>query len=296
MSVPYSVSLAAPVRNTLGEGCLWDSRTQTLFWVDVEGCSIHRLEPKTGTLERWVLPERVGSVALRAGTGLVAALESGFALIDLYPFAIHRLATPEADRPGNRFNDGRADHQGRFWSGTMDASMRTPSGALYRLNPDLSWARMEEGVHISNSICWSPDSRTMYFADSIARTIWAYDFHADTGAITGKRVFATTEKGVVPDGSTVDAQGYLWNAQWGGGRVRRYAPDGRAVMDVTVSAPQSSCCCFGGDDLATLYVTSAQVGMSPAALERAPQAGAVFAVAFDPALGIRGIPEGRFGI
>jgi L-arabinonolactonase len=134
----------------------------------------------------------------------------------------------------------------------------------------------------------------MYFADSRERTIWAYDFDVVSGTPRNKRVFATTEDGVGPDGSTVDAAGYLWNAQWGASRVRRYSPDGEVDFDVKIPATQTSCCCFGGPGLETLFVTSARVTLSPERLAKEPKAGGVFAVTFDPSLGIRGVPEPRF--
>jgi sugar lactone lactonase YvrE len=153
---------------------------------------------------------------------------------------------------------------------------------------------MESGICISNSTAWSPDGRVMYFADSAQRTIWAYDFDVKAGMPRNKRVFATVEENVGPDGSTVDAAGYLWNAQWGASRVRRFAPDGRVDLDVPIPATQPSCCCFGGPGLATLYVTSARIALSQERLEKEPNAGGLFAVTFDPALGIRGVPEPRF--
>jgi sugar lactone lactonase YvrE len=293
MTVQATVSLAVDSKNVLGEGCVWDEKEGRLYWVDIEGKLIQRWKPG-GTAQRWELPERVGTVALRKSGGLVAALASGFAFVNLEPLKIERIAEPEPHLPGNRFNDGRADPGGRLWAGTMDDKHTAFSGSLYRLDPDLSWRRMESGICISNSTTWSPDGRVMYFADSRRGAIWAYDFDVGTGTPSNKRVFATLEEGVAPDGATVDAAGYLWSAQWGGSRVRRYAPDGRVDFDVKVPATETSCCCFGGPGLTTLYVTSARIALPAETLEKEPNAGGVFAVTFDSALGIRGVPEPRF--
>lgn len=290
---PYTVTLAVDAQNTLGEGCLWDEQAGALYWADIEGRFIQRWRPG-GRVEKWELPERVGSFSLRRGGGLVVALASGFAFVTLDPLTIERIAAPEAHLPGNRFNDGRTDAQGRFWAGTMDLRKKAPSGSLYRLDPDRSWRRMQEGICIPNSTAWSPDARVMYFADSIARTIWAYDFDEASGSIRNRRVFATTEAPIGPDGSTVDAHGFLWNAQWGASRVRCYSHDGLVRMDVPLPVSQPTCCCFGGPDLRTLYVTSAREDLSPAQLAREPHAGGVFAVEFDTSLDIRGRVENRF--
>jgi L-arabinonolactonase len=293
MTVQPAVRLVVDAKNALGEGCLWDDQAGALYWVDIEGKLIQRWRPG-GTPEQWELPERIGTIGLRRSGGLVAAMASGFAFVTLDPFQIERIAEPEAHLPGNRFNDGRVDSGGRFWAGTMDDAHKAASGSLYRLDPDRSWRKIESGICISNSTAWSPDGRVMYFADSLQGAIWAYDFDVESGTPRNKRVFATVEAGVGADGSTVDAAGYLWNAQWGASRVRRYAPDGKVDFDVAIPATQTSCCCFGGPSLATLYVTSARVTISPERLANEPNAGGVFAVTFDPALGIRGVPEPRF--
>src|SRR5579884_2761599 len=152
--------------NRLGEGPVWDDRDQALWWVDIEGCLLQRWRASDGAMDRWTLPERIGSFALREPRGLVVALASGFALFDPEGGAVERLAAPEAHRPGNRFNDGKCDRAGRFWAGTMDDGMRERSGALYRLGADRACLRMAAGIGISNGLAWSPDDRTMYFADS----------------------------------------------------------------------------------------------------------------------------------
>lgn len=286
------VRIAAKAENILGEVPVWDVATQTLWWIDIEGKLLQRLDWATGDVSRWTLPERMGSFALREKGGLVCAFESGFAFFTPDTGAIDWIARPEADQPRNRFNDGKTDRQGRFWAGTMDDRLTDRTGALYRLDPDLSVHRMETGIGISNALCWSPDDARFYFADTLVREIWAYDHDAATGSIANRTVFATTfDQPGNPDGSTIDAEGCMWNAQWDGWRLVRYAPDGRVdrIVDLPVQRPTSVM--FGGPDLTTLFVTTAIWDLEGDALAAQPMAGSLLAVD----VGVRGLPETRFG-
>ena len=285
------IDLAVACRNTLGEGPVWDATEDALYWVDIQEGLLQRFEPASGRLDRWVLPERVGALALRRDDGLVLALASGFATFEPETGALERLAAPEAHLPGNRFNDGKCDARGRFWAGTMHEEARHLTGALYRLDPGGACHAIETGIGISNSLAWSPDDSTFYFADTLRGTIFAYDFDVDAGTLSNRRTFA--EAGAAPgapDGSTVDAEGFLWNARWGGSCVVRYAPDGRIdrIVDLPVSNPTS--CMFGGPGLRTLYVTSSVIGLTRAELADQPWAGGVLALD----VGARGLPATRF--
>jgi sugar lactone lactonase YvrE len=278
-------------RAILGEGPSWCPVERALYWVDIHAPALHRFEPRSGATRRWSLPEDIGSFALRQGGGAVVALRTCLGFLDLDDGRLTRVCEPEADRPHHRFNDGKCDRRGRFWSGTMPTTMREPTGALYRLDPDLTWHRMLDGFTVPNSIAWSPDSRTMYFADTPTRHIFAFDFDLDRGTLANRRVFATVPEGAgYPDGSTVDAEGCLWNAHWDGWRLTRYAPDGRIdrVLELPVQRPTS--CAFGGDGLDVLYITSASHRLTPDDLRRGPQAGGLFAVD----VGVTGLPEPRF--
>ena len=278
-------------RNILGEVPVWDAAEQALYWVDIEGCRLQRLVPATGALQDWLLPERVCAVALRERNGLLLALASGFAFFDLETSALTRLAAPESGLPHNRMNEGKCDSRGRFWAGTMDDRLNARSGALYRLDPDLGCHRMESGIGISNSIAWSPDDRVFYFADTMQRTIFAYDFDADSGTISNRRILTDcAEQPGAPDGSAVDAEGFLWNAQWDGWRLVRYAPNGRIDRIVRLPVQKPTSCAFGGADLTTLYVTSAIWDLSPEALAGQPFAGGLLALD----VGVRGLPSTRF--
>ncbi|MBK1697375.1 SMP-30/gluconolactonase/LRE family protein [Rhodovibrio salinarum] len=285
------VRSVADVHNTLGEGPVWDVREQALYWVDIKAQLLQRLIPQTGAVQRWQLPEQIGCAALRETGGAILALQSGFALFDFTDATLNWIAHPEPDRPDNRMNDGKCDRQGRFWAGTMDDAERQSSGALYRIDPDLSVHSMETGIGIPNALAWSPDSCTMYFADTAARTIYAYDHAPATGAIVNRRVFTSPpDQAGNPDGATVDAEGCLWCAQWDGWRVLRYTPDGTVerALDLPVQRPTS--CAFGGPDLKTLFITTASVGLAPDALAEQPLAGNLLAVDLD----VAGLPERRF--
>jgi sugar lactone lactonase YvrE len=237
------------------------------------------------------MPERIGCIALREGGGMIGAFMSGFKWIDPDMNAITPIVDPEPDRPGNRFNDGKCDRRGRLFAGTMDNAEVDCTGTLYRLDPDLSVHVMVTDVHLSNGLGWSPDDRTLYYTDSLRRTIWAYDYDLDTGAIANRRVFARVPDAAgVPDGLCVDAQGGVWSAHWGGWRLTRYAPDGRIDRVVEMPVPQPSCPAFGGPDLDVLYVSSAAIGMTPADFAKAPDGGGLFTLD----VGVRGLPVHRF--
>jgi L-arabinonolactonase len=277
--------------NRLGESPVWSVAEQRLYWVDSRGPAVFRLDPVTGTVDRRALPEIVGSICLRRGGGLVAALQSGLHFFDFDADVLTLIADPEADQPENRFNDGRCDRRGRFWSGTMNDTRREPTGSLYRLDADKLVTFIRDDIIVPNSICWSPDDSIMYFADTYRDQLMCYRFDVDAGEIHDLVMIADT-KNVTgrPDGSTVDAEGFLWNAMFGGGRLVRYAPDGRIDREVALPITQPTSCAFGGADLRTLYVTSATQRMTEAELAAQPFAGGVFALD----VGVAGLPEPEF--
>ncbi len=278
--------------NALGEGVLWCDRTQSVYWTDIHRATLWRLHPEDGKVDRWTLPERLASFALCESTNhLLVAMATRLAFFDLRDGSLDALHEIE---PGlsTRANDGACDRQGRFVFGTLhepESGPKQPVGGFYRLNADLSLEKLDlPGVAISNSIAFSPAGDLMYFCDSPRRKIQCcaygdslgpvYDF-ADLTAMSGE-----------PDGSTVDAEGALWNAQWGMGRVVRYLPDGSEDRIVAVPTAQPTRPALGGADLKMLYITSARDGLSPAELAQDSHAGALFAY---PS-GVRGLPEPRF--
>ena len=281
-----------PVGNTLGEGVVWDGENGVLWWTDIQERSLYRYDPTTRKLDRIATPERLCSFGLvRDSELLLAAFETGLALYNPATGKTVWLARPHADTPGIRFNDGRVDRQGRFWTGTMvEGNAPEAAAHLYHLDRRGQLHRKAGGIRISNGICWSPDSTRFYFSDSPLRTIYLYDFDAASGEIANRRVFAVTPEGAYPDGANVDCEGFLWSAHWGAGRVVRYALDGTIDRVIEVPASQPTCVAFGGPDLNLLYVTSARDGLKEDALLRHPSAGHLFVYRVD----VRGQPDPRF--
>lgn len=277
------------LRAELGEGTLWDPGAQVLWWVDIWGKAIHRTDPVRGTNQRFDTPEYVGAVGVRESGGLVVSSASGFQFFDPATGAWTPIVDPEAGRPDTRFNDGKPDRQGRFWSGTVfeDPPRRTEYvGALYRLDPDLTCHRMVEGIGSSNGLAFSPDSRTMYFADSQGGFVWAWDFDPATGDIDRRRVFIDfRETGGCADGATVDAEGCYWTTLPESGKLSRYDPDGTLMRTIMMPTSIPTCCEFGGRDLDILFVTSARLRKLTD-----PLAGALFAVD----VGVKGLTLPHF--
>jgi len=277
----------------LGECTVWDERERLLWWVDIRAPALKSYNPANGVVHALALREVIGSFGLTRVGGMVAGMKSGLYLLDPHSGALDLLAAPEQNLPQNRFNDGRCDRAGRFWAGTMADGPRAPAGSLYRLDPDGSCARMQSHIHIPNSIAWSPDDRIMYFADTHVSLLWAYDYDLAHGTLRNERVFADcTNRPGRPDGSCVDAEGCLWNAEYGGGRVVRYRADGRIDQVIELPVSNVTCCCFGGEKLDTLYISTARQKMNAEELAREPLAGALFACR----PGAQGIVEARFGV
>ncbi len=281
-----------PAGDTVGECVLWDQRSQALWWSDIQRSRLYRYDWQQRHCQLLPAPERVGSFGLVAGSNLlITAFASGIAFYDPVSRAVDWLARPITDQPNVRFNDGRVDRQGRFWSGTMmDHHPRLPVGSLYSYDARQGLRTHVSGVLISNGLCMSPDGKLLYFADSPTRTTNVYDVQEPDGRLGAPRVFAQTEAPAVPDGAAIDAEGCLWSAQWGGAHVRRYTPEGRVDLRLTVPARQLTCVCFGGPALDLLFVTSAREHLDEAALREQPHAGDVF-VYQTP---FKGLPEEEY--
>jgi L-arabinonolactonase len=281
-----------PAGDSVGEGVLWDQRSQSLWWTDIPRSRLYHYDWQKRHCQLLPAPERVGSFGLVAESNLlITAFASGIAFYDPVSRAVEWLARPTADQPRVRFNDGRVDRRGRFWCGTMmDGQPRLPVGNLYSYDARQGLRSHLSGVLISNSLCMSPDGSLLYFADSPTRTISVHDVQEPDGRLGIARVFARTEAPAVPDGAAIDAEGCLWSAQWGSARVVRYAPDGRVDLSVTVPASQPTCVAFGGPALDLMFVTSAREHLDDAALRDQPHAGDVF-VYQTP---FRGLPEEEY--
>ncbi|MEL6859149.1 MAG: SMP-30/gluconolactonase/LRE family protein [Pseudomonadota bacterium] len=282
----------APTGCVLGEGPLWSPSEGFLWWVDIKRAKLHRFNPKTGNTRRYDLPLRASALALADG-GLIMVGDQEIGRYDTATESYEKIASLN-EPTGFRSNDGGVAPDGSFWFGTMDDAETLAEGQYYRLAPDLTLERIGlPEVLVTNTMQFSPDGQIFYTCDSAEQTILAFDYGAGTGALSNRRVFASTyDAGCYPDGSAIDCEGYLWNAQWAGSRVVRYAPDGsiNRIVKLPVSRPTS--CAFGGADLKTLYITTARVGLSDAAIDRQPMAGSLFAVDVETP----GLPVGEFGI
>jgi sugar lactone lactonase YvrE len=271
----------------LGESCVWSEAEAALYWVDVRGRMMRRYRQATGDVASFPVHEMPASLALRASGGVLLAMESGIAAFDPDSGRLEPVATPSEPIPHQRFNDGRCDRQGRFWVGTLNDRDRDATGTLFRLGPKLRLDPVLHPVTIPNSLAWSPDGTTMYFSDTTSREIWAYDFDAPTGTPSRRRVFARVPAPGTPDGSTVDAEGGLWNAEYDGWRVCRYLPDGKLDRVIALPVQRPTCCAFGGPGLRTLFVTTAAQKLSEQERAAQPLAGRLLALD----VGIAGLPE-----
>ena len=288
------VEVAAAGNAVLGESPIWSPDEAALYWVDINNPAVHRLDPATGERKRWFVETETGSIGLAGPGRLVAGLRTGLHYLDLETGRIEKICDPEGEGRfnQNRMNDGKVDRAGRFWVGTMNDPGHRPQGTLWRIDAGGNAEPAMREIRIPNALCWSPDSSVMYFTDSYSHEIWAFDFDLDAGAFENKRVFASIpEDEGVPDGATVDEDGFVWCAHMFGGKVSRFAPDGSVERTIQLPVPQVTSCAFGGPELDTLYITTASLRMDRAALAEQPLAGALFAA--DP--GVRGLPEPVFG-
>jgi sugar lactone lactonase YvrE len=276
----------------LGESPVWSAEEQALYWVDIIGATLNRLDPATGATQTWSMPESIGSCGLRAGGGAVVALRNGFHLFDFGTERLTFLSDPEADEPRTRFNDGKVSPDGRFWAGTMDDNPdRQPIGALYRLDPDHSVHKMIDGLIVSNGLAWSADGRTMFHSDSRGQVINAYDYDLAAGAIANKRVIARpTEEIGRPDGGAADMAGFYWSAGISAGVLNRWAPDGRLDRQIPLPCAAPTMPCFGGPDMKTIFITSLRQNVSAEKLAAKPLSGGIFALEAD----VPGVPVAKF--
>ena len=299
-----TIECVVECENHLGEGPVWDVEEGRLYWVDGTGRrvgkpALWRLDPRTGKVESRRLDRDVGALALRRGGGMVLALDDGFYFYDFDRAGLELIAKVDAGQPRTRLNDGKCDRRGRFFAGGMDDKEELAICGLWRLDADLTVTRVDGGIICSNGPCWSPDDRTFYFADTFQQEFWAYDYDIAAGTLANKRVFATTRDDPgVADGSTVDAEGCLWNAQLIAGELVRYAPDGSVERRIGMPVRNITSVMFGGERLDEIYVTSMARVKHPAvhdhfAREVKPQFGAGHLYRIR-GLGIKGVPEPRF--
>jgi len=283
------LTCVADVHAVLGEGPVWVAREAALYWLDIKGLKLFRLDDH-GQISEWPTPFRVGSIAPRKQGGFVGGTEGGIAEIDPHAKLFKIFIDPEANLPDNRFNDGKLDRQGRFWAGTMDDTERSDSGTLYRLDADRSLVAVDGQYRVTNGPAFSPDGTVMYHNDSARQVTYAFDIDS-AGTPSNRRTFLQFGKGDgFPDGMTVDSEGHLWIAFWDGWCVRRYSPDGEWVETIKVPVQRPTSCTFGGRDLDRLYITSASIGLDDKAREMQPNAGGLFMTM----PGVRGLADVPF--
>lgn len=275
MSPAAEVECVANVAAVLGEGPLWVAREAALYWIDIKGFKIFRLDD-AGHVRTWDTPFRIASLAPRAQGGFIAGTDRGFAFVDLEAVTFEPFADPEAGLPDNRFNDGKLDRGGRFWAGTMDDTERSASGSLYRMDPSRNWSCVDQGYRVTNGPAFSVSGRRMYHNDSARQITYVFDLDAQ-GVPSNRREFARYGEGDgYPDGMTVDRDDCLWVAFWDGWCLRRYSPEGACLATIPMPVQKPTSCAFGGASLDRLYISSARIGLSEADIAARPCAGGLF--------------------
>lgn len=268
-----------PVNAHLGEGPVWLAAENAVYFVDIKSHEIYRLQVASGSMESWSAPDQPGFVVPLEAGGFVCGMPGGLYRFDPDGGEFDKLKDVEAHLPGNRLNDGFVDASGHLWFGSMDDAEEQPSGTLYRVNDAGELRAQDAGYVITNGPAMSPDGRTLYHNDTVRRVVYAFDVATDVDgdvALSNRRVFATIAGDGHPDGLAVDAEGFVWVALFGGWRIERFAPDGKLVEQVPFPCANVTKLAFGGDDLQTVYATTAWKGLSPAERERQPLAGALF--------------------
>lgn len=254
-------SIISDTRDKLGESPVWCADKRLLYWVDFYGPTIRWCNPAGGEAGSWTLPavSQIGSI-VRAGDGFLAAIDTGIAFVDPHFRTLQPFADPNAGRPGIGYNDAKPDRQGRYWFGTFDAAETDPRGILYCMESADHVHVADSGFIVCNGPALSPDGSILYFSDSMGRRILAYDLALDSPALRNRREFFAVPDGEgLPDGLTVDAEGFVWIAQYGAGLISRVSPEGKRVLSLKTPTPNVTSLCFGGDKLDTLFVTTGEV-------------------------------------
>ncbi len=266
----------------VGEGPVWNNKRKVLHWVDVIGPHIHTFSPKESTLASFKLPHIVSAILPTANDRLIAVTEKGIALLNENSGELDFMSNPESALPSNRFNDAKTDTRGRIWAGSMNRKANEGTGSLYKFDTPFTASRMDTGFKVSNGLGWCPRNKTMYFTETVSATIFAYDFDKDTGDIKNRREFLKFDiKNGKPDGICVDCDGNVWVAFWDGWRVSGYTSKGEFFRDIRVPVPRVTSCCFGGQDMKRLYITSASAGLNEEQIQQAPLSGSLFAIDLD---------------
>lgn len=286
----HKIEIAVDVRHELGESVVWDDRSGELVWVDIHQGTLWRYG-SGGRLSRHSMPDRIGAVGLRQQAGYVVGLAKSFGLVDPATGRYETIAEVETELPHTRLNDGRCDRHGNFLCGGInEGGAGKPDSGLYRLSADGAVETLMSGIRCANSTCFSPDGQTLYFSDMPTGEIVRFDYDG-AGPLGSARPFHRLSGGPgLPDGSTVDAEGCLWNTVWGGGRIVRYSPEGEILREIDLPVSNPTCLAFGDADYRTLYITTAFFQLTPEQCLREPLAGAVLKIRTE----VEGLPEPRF--
>jgi len=274
------VELVIDSRSELGEGAIWNYKTNELIWVNIKGEILNFYNPSINNNKEMFTGQMIGTVVPAESGNMLVALENGIYMLDTETGNKNFIVDPEKDIPDNRFNDGKCDPAGRFWAGTMSMVGKKEAGALYRLDPDSTIHKMIDNVTTSNGIVWSLEKDKMYYIDTPTRKVMAYDYNNNTGEISNPEIAVEVPADLgAPDGMTIDADGNLWIALWGGSAVGCWNPEtGELLRTVKVPAKNVTSCAFGDKDMKTLYITTARQGTGEEELKKYPNAGGVFKV------------------
>ena len=286
----------APTGDVCGEGAVWHAAHKAVYWTDINRFLIHRFTPADQCVRTWFFDEPVTALTLTdRDEVLTVVLGSRLILWEPATDMRHDHAFHLEGWPKVRLNDARSDPRGSLWVGSMRNNVKSDGssgaaggqdGVLFRLDPDAKITQWQRDIGISNTLAWSPDQRRFYFGDTLANTVWVYDYDLATGTITNQRPFLEGFARGLPDGSTVDSEGYLWNCRFFGGCIVRVAPDGQIDRVVEMPVKNITTCTFGGPDRKTLYVTTASIQAPPS--DRL--AGSLYAIDTE----VAGQPENRF--
>lgn len=290
---PLIAELEYKIESQLGEGAIWNYKTQEFYWIDIEGKLLHIYNPKTKENRSFETPSRIGTVVPYTQNEAVVALEDGIYKLNINTGAVSLFSDIEAQMTENRFNDGKCDPLGNLWVGSVHLKQSEPHASLYKVNDQGEAIKMVDSVTISNGIVWTSDAKTMYYIDTPTSKIMAYDYDINTGTISNERVAVevSLEDGY-PDGMTIDSEDMLWVGLWNGNAIAHFNPKtGELISKIKVPAHNITACAFGGENLDILYITTARIDMTPEELDSLPLSGSVFKVV----PGVKGVKASFFG-
>lgn len=297
-SSQLNIEIVGSKISLLGEGPVWDAKQGMIYWIDILNGQLHSHHPQTNTEASIGLDQMIGSFALSENGKIIAALKEGIYWVDKITGQKELIIAPEKHLPKNRFNDGNCDPAGRFWAGTMSLTEEKEAGSLYCIEKNkqtglIESKKMISDLTISNGMAWSRDGKTFYFIDTPTYEIIAYDYELSTGQIKNKKLVVRIDaEDGFPDGMTMDAEGMLWVAHWGGWQVTRWNPlTGKKLSSIKLPVAKITSCTFGGADFTDLYISSARVGLSETELAQQPLAGSLFVV---KNCGYNGLPSFEF--